>query len=162
MGLHHDIAARSEKAMNELQKIIDANKGIDAKAIKEHDSCFVRNPTSEDFSWKFGGETYGIRAGEIKPYGRNVARHLAKHLSTKMIVEKLERTMTKKEREDKNAPIHVRISQLSIYDTHERRIALYEILGNESLVEAVVTHYPFKGFIGDMALYRKFLDELSL
>ena len=76
-----------------------------------------------------------------------------------MIVDPLQHKMSKQEVADKNAPIHVKISQLSIYDTHERRIALYRILRKGDLVLDLITRYPFKGFIGEMSEYQKFVES---
>lgn len=119
----------------------------------------ITNPTSEDFTWNYNGEPYTIKAGQAAVFAKPVAYHLAKHLSTKMIVQPLQETMTKKDRDDKNAPVHVKISQLSIYDTHERRIALYKILRKGDLVLDLITRYPFKGFIGEMSEYQKFVES---
>ena len=120
------------------------NHGLDVENLKEFDSIFVKNPTSEDFSWKFNGELYSVKAEETKSFSKFVALHLAKHLSTKIVVGSLEAKMTKKEREDRNSPIHGRLSQLAVYDTPERRIALFTILENVDLVTIVMSLYPFK------------------
>lgn len=135
------------------------NIGVRAAELKEHDAVLVKNPTSEDFSWKFNGELYTVKTKEIKSFSKFVALHLAKHLSTKMIVDEATEKMTKKEREDKNAPIHGKISQLGTYDTPERRIALFKILENIELAEYCVTLYPFKGFVGDMEIYKQFVEN---
>jgi len=121
----------------------------------------ITNPTSENFTWNYNGEPYTIDAGQTAVYAKPVAYHLAKHLSTKMIVEPLQNGMSKKDLADKNAPIHVKISQLSIYDTHERRIALYKILKKGELVLDLITRYPFKGFIGEMGEYQKFVESIE-
>ncbi len=135
------------------------NENLDTKNLKEFDSIFIKNPTSEDFSWKFNGESYSIKAEETKSFSKFVALHLAKHLSTKMVVGTAEAKMTKKEREDVNNPIHGKITQLSVYDTTERRIALFQILENVDLVTQVMSLYPFKGFIGDMEEYKSFTEQ---
>ena len=119
----------------------------------------ITNPTSENFTWNYNGEPYTINANQTAIYAKPVAYHLAKHLSTTMIVGDVKAKMTKKEMENKNAPIHVKISQLSIYDTHERRIALYKILKKGDLVLDLITRYPFKGFIGEMSEYQKFVES---
>lgn len=119
----------------------------------------ITNPTSEDFTWNYNGEPYTIKADQTAIYAKPVAYHLAKHLSTHMIVQPLQDGMSKKDLENKNAPIHVKISQLSIYDTHERRIALYRILRKTELVLDLITRYPFKGFIGEMSEYQKFVEK---
>ena len=142
-----------------LGTIMLINEGVESNKLKDHDVVTIKNPTEEDFSWKFGGEMYGIKTGEVKGFSKFVAFHLAKHLSSKMITSELEKTMTKKQRENRNDAIHYDISQLNIYDTHQRRIALYKILESKELVEKVMTSYPFKGFIGDMSLYEDFVSK---
>lgn len=122
-------------------------------------SVTITNPTSEDFTWGYNGEPYTIKAGETMAYAKPLAYHLAKHLSTKMIVDAVKAKMTKKEAAEPKSPVHVKISQLSIYDTHERRIALYKILGDGSKVVELITRYPFKGFIGEMDEYKKFVEK---
>lgn len=137
------------------------NENLKASELKEHDSVFIKNPTSEDFSWKFNGELYTVGTGEEKAFSKFVSFHLAKHLSTQMIVEEATSGIKKKDLEDPKSPLHSQVSQLNIYDTPERRIALHKILNNEELVVAVISAYPFKGFVGDMDLYKKYLNELK-
>lgn len=127
--------------------------------MKESEIISIINPTSEDFTWRYNGEPYEIKAGETKPFVANIACHLAKHLSTQMIVNDVKKKMTNKQRENRNDPIHVKIAQLQVYDTHERRIALYKIFQNEDLVLEVIKRYPFKGFIGEMDEYKKFVSK---
>lgn len=120
-------------------------------------SVTITNPTSEDFTWGYNGEAYTIKAGETTAYAKPVSYHLAKHLSTKMIVETVKNKMTKKEAAEPKSPVHVKVSQLSIYDTHERRIALYKILKDTQKVVELISRYPFKGFIGEMSEYENFV-----
>ena len=119
----------------------------------------ITNPTSEDFSWKFNGESFTIKAGEKKGFAGAVALHLAKHLSTKMICDEAIAKASKKDLTDPKAAIHVKISQLNTYDTHERRIALFKIFNDIDKVIKVIERYPFKGFIGDMDIYQKFVEQ---
>lgn len=132
------------------------NEGLDVTHLKEHDSVFIKNPTSEDFSWKFNGEIYSLKKGDAKAFSKFVAFHLAKHLSTKMVVDSVH--LTAKQLENRNDPIHAKLSQLAVYDTHERRIALFKIFENSDLVVSCVSMYPFKGFLGDMQEYKDFVD----
>ena len=125
-------------------------------------SVEITNPTSEDFSWKYNGDTYSIAAGETKAFAKPVSFHLAKHLSTNMIVHEVKSKMTKKDIADPRSPHHVKVSQLTIYDTHERRIALFKILKDAQKVVEVISSYPFKGFIGDMDVYQKFAESQTL
>lgn len=127
--------------------------------MNELETVRITNPTSTDFTHRFNGQPFTIKAGESKEFSKMVAFHLAKHLSTKMITEEAEKRMTKKDRETPNAAVHLEIAQLATYDTHQRRIALYEILGDTNLVVEVIRAYPFKGFIGDMSLYEDFVKK---
>lgn len=122
-------------------------------------SVEITNPTSEDFTWRYNGTAYTVKAGERKAFAKPVSFHLAKHLSTKMIVEDAQKKMTKTDEKTPNAAIHMKISQLGTYDTPERRIALYKIFGGVEHVTAVITHYPFKGFIGEMNDYQSFVTK---
>ena len=119
----------------------------------------ITNPTAEDFAWRFNGTLYSIKTGETKQFARPVAYHLAKHLSSKMISDEATASMTKKDIENPNAAIHVKVSQLHTYDTHERRIALFKILKDETRVVDVIKRYPIKGFIGDMSAYKAFVEK---
>ena len=121
----------------------------------------ITNPTSDDFSWRYNGELYTVKAEETAGYAKPVAYHLAKHLSTKMVSDEALKGVAKKDMDNPNAQIHVKVSQLHTYDTHERRIALYEILKDSQKVLEVIQRYPFKGFIGDMALYQSFVEKLE-
>jgi len=119
----------------------------------------ITNPTSKDFSWAYNGEKFTVKAGEKKGFAGAVSLHLAKHLSTKMICDEALSKATKTDLKSPNAAIHTKISQLSTYDTHERRIALYKILGNIDTVIKVIEKNPFKGFIGEMDEYQKFVEK---
>ena len=121
----------------------------------------ITNPTSEDFGWRWNGEMYTIEAGETKGFARPVAYHLAKHLSGKMISEAALKGVSKKDMDNPNAAIHVHVAQLNSYDTHERRIALYQILKDGQKVLQVIQRYPFKGFIGNMSEYEAFVEKSS-
>ena len=127
--------------------------------LKEYDSVVINNPISEDFTQKFNGEPYTIKAGESKGFAKFVAFHLAKHLSTLIVESEAAKDITKKDLGDPRAAVHSKISQLQVHDTHERRIALYKILGDEDLVIQVISAYPFKGFIGEMEEYKKFVEQ---
>ena len=122
-------------------------------------SVEITNPTSEDFTWRYNGQPYTIKAGERMAFAKPVAYHLAKHLSTKMIEQDALSKVTKKDMDNPNAAVHVKVAQLNTYDTHERRIALYEIFGDEKRTTDLITRYPFKGFIGDMEVYRSFVEK---
>lgn len=126
------------------------------------ESVQITNPTDADFTWRYNGTAYTILAKEAKQFAKPVAYHLAKHLSTKMVTDEIMKTATKKDMENPNAAIHVKAAQLTTYDTHERRIALYKILGDENRVVEVTRRYPFKGFIGEMSLYEEFVKKAKV
>ena len=129
-------------------------------AIKEDlSSVEIINPTSEDFTWNYNGEPYTVKAGVKVQFAKPVAYHLARHLSTKMIVDEVKSKMTKKQIENSRDPIHVKISQLTIYDTPERRIALYKILQDGEKVMQLLMRYPYKGSIGDLSEYKTFVEK---
>ena len=121
------------------------------------ESVSITNPTDADFTWRYNGTPYTILAKETKQFAKPVAYHLAKHLSRTMVTDDLMKTATKKDMENPNASIHVKAGQLTTYDTHERRIALYKILGDEKRVLDVIQRSPVKGFIGDMNIYQAFV-----
>lgn len=125
----------------------------------EFDSISLHNPTKEDFEWQYNGELFRIDAGEYKPFVRPVAFHLAKHLSTKMIIADAKKGIKPEQLLDQRNPVHLKVSQLQTYDTHERRIALFKLLGDIALVQECIQRYPFKGFIGEMELYKTFVDS---
>lgn len=140
-------------------KILEANANLDAQNLQEFDSVSIYNPTSEDFTYKYDGKPYSVRAGEIKTFSKFVTFHLAKHLSTKIVVDAEMKKMTMKEKKNRDDPAHMRVAQLANYDTTERRISLFDILGNENLVTQVCAIYPFKGFIGEMSTYQSYVEK---
>ena len=135
------------------------NEGLDINKLKEFDSVFIKNPTTEKFGWRFNGELYEIDSGETRSFSRNVAVHLAKHLSTKMVSDEKLKKATKKDLDDPRARIHSEISQMHIFDTPERRIALYKIFEHEGLIQLVMDKLKSKDIIGDMNLYRDFVSN---
>lgn len=129
--------------------------------MQELDVISFTNPSSEDFTHRFNGQPFTVRAGETTSLTGAVAYHLAKHLSTKMIVDEVMGKLSEKEVADPKSSIHAKVSQLNSYDTPERRIALFKILKDENRVLEVIMRYPFKGFIGEMDTYRKFVEKGS-
>jgi hypothetical protein len=119
--------------------------------MAELDIINVFNPTSEDFTHGFNGEDYTIEAGKIRPLSQYVGFHLAHHLAKKMV----EAEITKAEK--KNNPTI--LSQRQVYDNPWLRVALYKILKSTDLVQQVISVYPYKGFIGDMGIYEKFVAK---
>lgn len=128
--------------------------------MAEFDTISLVNPTKEDFLWKFNGEAYDLPAESTKVFAQFVGFHLAKHLSSKMVeAEATEEYKKKKDvtpQQKGNA-----IAQRVVYDSPWRRIALYKILGNVESVEKCISLYPFKGFLGDMEIYKEFVAKSS-
>ena len=119
----------------------------------------IINPTSEDFTWQWNGEPYTVKARDSAGFAKPVAYHLARHLSTKMIVDEVKGKLTKKQIDNPRDPIHVKLSQLQVYDTPERRIALYKILGDEDKVMQLLMRYPYKGTIGELDEYKQYVEK---
>src|SRR3990172_4538648 len=63
----------------------------------------ITNPTSEDFSWRYNGELFTIKSNETRGYAKPVGFHLAKHLSTKIVVADAKKEMTKADEKNPNA-----------------------------------------------------------
>ena len=82
-----------------------------------------------------------------------------------MIVDETIKKATKKEveqmytKEGSTSRLAGLIGQLNVYDSPERRIALYKMFGDKDVVQKVITSYPFKGFIGEMKLYDDFVAK---
>lgn len=129
--------------------------------MAEFDSVTLTNPTSEDFSWRFNGELYTIKAKETKSFSKYCGFHLAKHLSTKMIDEKNPQKNKKNATSQEINIEAIRHSQLLMYDNPQRRIALYEILGDVQLVQELLMVYPFKAFIGEMKEYEDYVNSVK-
>lgn len=127
--------------------------------LRENDSVVITNPTSEDFTWSFNGEPYTIRAGESKGFGKFTAFHLAKHLSSKMIDVDFQVKIAKIKDKDLKRQAMGELSQSMVFDGPKRRIALYKILKDTHVVEQVIKSYPFKGWIGEMDEYKKFVES---
>jgi len=123
--------------------------------MAELDTINLSNPTSNDFIQNFNGEPYKIKAGESKNFAQFVGFHIAKHLATKMVLD----TFSKKDRNDPKKAIS--IGQHTHYDNPKLRIALYKIFNDKELVQKTIMLYPYKGFIGEMDDYKKFVEKES-
>lgn len=128
---------------------------INARLKSEFETITLYNPTSEDFTQKYNGEPYTIKAKSTKPFAQFIGFHIAKHLATTMVKD----TFTLKERNDPKKTVMV--TQHLVYDNPRLRIALYEILKDTQLVQKVIMIYPYKGFIGDMDEYKKFVEHVE-
>ena len=121
------------------------------KHMAEFDSINLFNPIDEDFVHNFNGEPYTLKAKESKAFSKFVAFHLAKHLASKLVVAEVSKTD-----KTKNPSI---VTQRTVYDNPYLRIALYKILKDVKLVQEVVVAYPYKGFVGEMEIYQKFVEK---
>ena len=132
--------------------------------MAEFDSVTITNPTSEDFTWNYNGEPYTIGKGETKAFSKHVGFHLAKHLSSKMVDEVYSEKNKKflhgnAQQDPRVRAAQAELAQLMVFDNPKRRIALYQICGDEKIAEEVIKSYPFKGFIGDMKEYVDFVEK---
>lgn len=128
--------------------------------MAELDTIVLYNPTSKDFTHNFNGEPYTIEAKSTKAFSQWSGVHLAKHLATRIITEQINKKYSGKKIEIEEARKKgVELSQGINYDNPKLRIALYTILNDIKAVELVVTRYPYKGFVGDMKTYERFVKE---
>jgi len=117
--------------------------------MAELDTIVLTNPTSEDFSQNFNGETYTIEANSSKSFAQFVGFHLAKHFAQKIVKDDITAKMRKEH--------PTLLPQRLVHDNPYFRIALYRILNDVKLVQTLIASYPFKGFVGDMKLYEEFV-----
>lgn len=123
--------------------------------MAELDTLYVTNPTSDDFTVNFNGEPYTVGAGEKKSYPEFLGFHIAKHLSDKILREEIAK-IRKKQTEN---PFRPQVGQLMVYDNPKRRIALYDILGDKTLVERCINAFPMKDFIGEIEEYDEYVEK---
>lgn len=119
--------------------------------MAELDTIRLKNPTNKDFTWKYNGEPYTIKANEEKAFAKFVGFHLAKHLSSQMMNDEV----PAEDKKDPNKSLE--LAHRMVYDNPRRRIALYKILQDTGLVQEVIKAYPFKGFVGEMSEYEEFV-----
>jgi len=124
--------------------------------MAELDTIILTNPTASDFTWQYNGEAYTVPANSTKPFAKFVGYHLAKHLSSKMIQEELDKKLAKDKTKNPNQKASI-VSQAMIYDNPQRRITLYQILNDKEIVQEVIKAYPFKGFVGEMSEYEDYV-----
>ena len=126
--------------------------------MAELDTIVLTNPTEEDFTQHYNGEPYLLEANSTKAFAKFVGYHIAKHLSSRMIQNELNKKLAKDKALNQNQKASV-LSQAMVYDNPQRRITLYQILKDKLVVQEVIKAYPFKGFIGEMSEYEKFVAE---
>jgi len=127
--------------------------------LNKVDIIKVHNPTKEKFLVRFNGEPYTIEGEETKTFSYNVGLHLAKHLSDKIVAEENPPQLKKNPTEREISREETRVSQLKVFDNPKRRIALYRILEDTLRVQDVILNYNFKGFVGEMDIYKDFVTK---
>ena len=123
--------------------------------MAELDTIQLINPTSEDFSVNYNGEPYTLAAGETRAFTKHVGYHIAKHLAHKMV----DASLSDKDKKDPKKVLE--ITRLSVYDNPQLRIALYKILKDVDNVGQVILAFPYKGFIGNMSDFEKFVIDYN-
>lgn len=124
----------------------------------EYDTIEVFNPLDEEFATRFNGEIYRVPAKSGKFFPTFLAMHVAKKLSDKILEPLLVKLKKDSAKTDKS-PFNPLNAQLMIYDNPERRISLYRVLRSKERVQACIQNFPFKGFIGEMSEYEKFVAK---
>jgi len=127
--------------------------------MAELDTIELYNPTLKDFTHNFNGEPYTIKSKEIKSFSQWSGIHLAKHLATRILTDEVNKKYPGELKPEDARRKGVELSQAINYDNPRLRIALYKILKKVDTVELVVTRYPYKGFVGDMDVYKRFVSE---
>lgn len=123
--------------------------------MAELDTLWVHNPLPQDFKWRYNGEMYSVPAENGKSFPQGLAFHMAKHLSDACLAPQWEKLQKEKASGEENQ----RVNQAVIYDTPQRRIALYDILGSKELVQECINAFNFKGFIGEMSVYDEYVEK---
>lgn len=142
------------------------------------DQIFICNPTDTDFEVQYDKEFYYLKAGEETTRVIDLAYHMAKHLSSRMLIKEFYEIHKVFVKNHKNLTPHQVDQQLGtqknmlvMQDCPERRIALYKILRSKDDVEAVLHAYPqFKtkrrkdktvefSVVGDISIYNEFVEK---
>lgn len=126
--------------------------------MAELDTCTIRNPLTIDFSARYNGELYTVRAGETKTYPKYLVYHLAKHLSNQMLDKEVRELIKIYEKESPYVP---QVGALMNHDNPTRRRYLYDILQSKSEVESCLKQLEFKSFIGDMREYDSYVENVE-
>lgn len=125
--------------------------------MAEYDTITVTNPSTSEFMARFNGEPYTIGAGEEKSFPQFIGFHIAKKLSDSLLSVEAKRIANK----DKENPYAPAASQLLMHDNPKRRIFLFQILRDVTLVEQCVNAFPLNGFIGEMSEYDEFVKDYN-
>lgn len=123
--------------------------------MAEYETITVKNITGDDFSVRFNGEMYSIAKDGEKVFPRFLGFHAAKYMSDSILGNEAKEMQNA----DSQNPYAPAASQLMIHDNPRRRILLYDILGDTTMVEECVNSYPLKAFIGEMETYLDYVTE---
>jgi hypothetical protein len=124
--------------------------------MAELDTCSITNPRDTDFTGRYNGELYRVRAGETKVYPKYLVYHLAKHLSNEML-DKETRELIAKHQEA--SPFVPQVGILMNHDNPARRKYLFDILGSREEVESCLKALGFKSFVGEMKEYDDYVES---
>lgn len=127
--------------------------------MAEFDTIQVTNPLNENFEFRFNGELYTLKAKDTQEWMRALAFHCAKHLSSKLLVPEIKKLKDKRIKDKIENPFLPEVTLLTAYDNPKRRIALYKILQDKTLVQQCIDKYPFKSFVGDIGEYDSFVAK---
>jgi len=146
--------------------------------MAELDQIFICNPTDIDFEVHKNGERYILKGKEegIKP--QHLARHMAKHLSDRMMIAEYKEVYLAYAKKNKTLTPHqidsnlgTQKTMMTMQDTPERRISLYKILRSTMEVDNTIMSYPqFKtkqlkdgtvqySTIGELSVYNEFVEK---
>lgn len=139
--------------------------------MSELDQIYVENPFDEDYILRYNGEAYKLGPHEGRAMAQHLARHFAKHMSDKLCAEDFVKAKTKFEKNGKKMPDPLK-TQITMFDSPERRIALFKCLRNKDEVLATLLAYPqFKAELtpegkvynltGDPKKYEDFIESES-
>lgn len=142
------------------------------------DQIYICNPTDTDFEVHYDRERYTLDAGEETTRTKFLARHMAKHLSDRMMIKDFYALQKDFMKKNKNlSPYQVdqklgtKKTMLTMQDCPERRIALYKILRSTDEVNKTIDAYPqFKtrkrkdgtidyNTVGDITIYNEFVEK---
>ena len=142
--------------------------------MAEFDQIFIGNPTNEEYIGRYNGENYTLKAGEEITMPHFLGRHLAKHLSDKMLGKEFLKIQEKRYKDNPGLQDPKKYQYLMLDNPH-RRIALYKILKSKEEVERTIKAYPqFKvtvtgknqedvkyNFVGEMKVYDDYVANLQ-
>lgn len=127
--------------------------------MAEFDTIRIINPLKEDFEFRFNGELYILKASEEREWSQALAFHCGKHLSSKLLEPEVKKLKQQRIKDKSDNPFLPEATSLIAHDNPKRRIALYRIFQDKTLVQRCIDKYPFKDFTGDMGEYDSFVTK---